>query len=141
VPDDTRGVGGWLLFLCVGLTFFAPVSQAQIAIKALRNLATVRLPIQTLLRLGTVGTIYAGLAAFSCIAGVMLWLENPKGVSVAKAYFLVAAAAPILLYSALRLSGMELDLLPIILGRLATSTIWYAYLSISRRVKLTYDAS
>ncbi|HWZ46357.1 MAG TPA: DUF2569 family protein, partial [Candidatus Saccharimonadales bacterium] len=138
VRDDLRGVGGWLLFLCIGLIFFAPVSQAMIAAKAFRNLATLRLSIQTFLRIGTVGTIYAGLAVFSCIAGVMLWMENPRGVSVAKAYFIVAAVLPILLYSALRLAGMEVDLVRIVLGRLAASSIWYAYLSSSRRVKLTY---
>jgi hypothetical protein len=141
VPDHLRGVGGWLLFLCIGLTFFAPVSQALIAAKALRNLATLRLSIQTFLRIGTVGTIYGGLAIFSCIAGVMLWMENPRGVSVAKAYFLVAAVLPILLYSALRFAGMEVDLLRIVLGRLASSAMWYAYLSSSRRVKLTYGAT
>jgi hypothetical protein len=138
VPDALRGVGGWLLFLCVGLTFFASTSQALIAARALRNLATLRVPIQTLLRLGTVGTIYAGLATLSCIAGVMLWMENPKGVGVAKAYFLVSSALPILLYSCLRLAGMEVDLLRIVLARLGASAMWYAYLSTSRRVKLTY---
>jgi hypothetical protein len=97
--------------------------------------------IQTFLRIGTVGTIYGGLAIFSCIAGVMLWMENPRGVSVAKAYFLVAAVLPILLYSALRFAGMEVDLLRIVLGRLASSAMWYAYLSSSRGVKLTYGAT
>ena len=110
----------------------------MIAAKAFRNLATLRLSIQTFLRIGTVGTLYAGLAVFSCTAGVMLWMGNPRGVSVAKAYFIVAAVLPILLYSALRLAGMEVDLVRIVLGRLAASSIWYAYLSSSRRVKLTY---
>jgi hypothetical protein len=135
---ELRGVGGWLLFLCISLTLLAPVTQAFVAGKALRNLATLRVPIQTLLRLGSVGAIYAGLAIFSCIAGVMLWMENPKGVQVAKAYLVVGAVLPICLFILLRLAGMHVDLLRIIFGRLVYSVVWYSYLTASLRVKLTY---
>lgn len=135
---ELRGVGGWLLFLCISLTLIAPVTQALVAEKALRNLATVRIPIQTVLRLGSVGAIYTGLAIFSCIAGVMLWMENPKGVQVTKAYLLVGAVLPISLFLLLRLAGMHVDLLRIIFGRLLYSVVWYSYLRASLRVKLTY---
>jgi hypothetical protein len=136
--DELRGVEGWLLFLCISLTFIAPVAQVLVAEKAVRNLATARLPVQTALRLGSVVAIYAGLAIFSCIAGVMLWMENPKGVKVAKAYLLVGTVLPISIFLLMHLSGMHVELFRIAFRRLFSSVIWYSYLTISRRVKRTY---
>ena len=136
--DELYGVGGWLLFFCISLTFLAPIRQAFIAANALRNLPTARVPIETVLRLGSVGAIYGSLAVFSCVAGVMLWMEMPKGVMVAKAYLLVGAALPISLYLLLYLVGLKVELFRIIFGRLLYSVVWYSYLSVSRRVKVTY---
>lgn len=136
--SDLCGVGGWLLFLCISLTFIAPIGQALVAARALRNLAIARVPIQTLLRLGSVGGIYAGLAIFSCIAGAMLWMEKPEAVKVAKAYLLIAALLPISLFLMLDLAGLQVDLVKIIFRRLVYSVTWYCYLTTSHRVKLTY---
>lgn len=127
-----------MLLLCISLTFIAPITQALIAAKALRNLATARVPIQTLLRLGSVGAIYAGLAIFSCMAGVMLWMKRPEGLSVTKGYLLVGAVLPISLFLLLHLAGMQVDLFRIIFRRLVYSIVWYSYLTASRRVKVTY---
>jgi hypothetical protein len=137
--EELRGVGGWLLFFCISLAVIAPLMQALIAAKALRNLATARVPIQTLLRLGSVGAIYSGLAIFSCFAGVMLWMEKPKAVSVAKAYLLVGAVLPISLFLVLHFAGMRIGLFQVIPRRSIYSVVWYSYLTASRRVKLTYD--
>ena len=136
--DELFGVGGWLLIFCISLTFVVPIRQALIGAKALRNLATARVPILTLLRLGSVGAIYTGLAIFSCIAGVMLWMERPRSVNVAKAYLVVGAVLPISLYLLLHLAGMHVDLFGIIFGRLLYSSVWYSYLTAPRRVKVTY---
>src|SRR5437667_5411416 len=137
-PIGPRGVGGWLLFLCISLTFFGPVIQATIGLKVLRNLATQRVPVETVLRLGSVGAIYTGLAIFSCFAGIMLWMENPRGPHVAKAYLLVALVLPIGLHVVLTMFGLHFNLLQITIRRVFYSVLWFAYLSTSRRVKLTY---
>jgi hypothetical protein len=136
--DELFGVGGWLLILCISLTFITPITQALVAAKALSNLATARVPIQTLLRLGSVGGIYVCLAVFSCIAGLMLWMEKPRSVNVAKAYLLVGAFVPISLYVLLHLAGMHVHLFRVVFGRLVYSVVWYSYLTASRRVKVTY---
>ena len=138
--DELYGVSGWLLLFCISLTFVGPIPEALIAARAFRNLATARVPIQTLLRLGSVGAIYAGLAVFSCIAGVMLWRKKPKGVSVAKGYLLIGAALPISLFLLLHLAGMRVNLVRVIFTRLVYSVVWYSYLAASRRVKVTYGA-
>ncbi len=105
---------------------------------ALTNLATARVPIQVLLRLGLTGAIYAGLAIFSCFAGVMLWTEKPRAVCVAKAYLLIAAVLPISYFLILHLAGMQVNLAQIIFRRTLYSVVWYSYLAASRRVELTY---
>jgi hypothetical protein len=138
--EDLRGVGGWLLFLCISMAIIAPIMQALVAAKALTNLATARVPIQTLLRLGSVGAIYSGLAIFSCFAGVRLWMEKPKAVSVAKAYLLVAAVLPISIFLLLHFAGMQVNLSQVIFRRSVYSLVWYSYLTASRRVELTYGA-
>jgi hypothetical protein len=138
--EELRGIGGWLLLLCISLVFLGPITQALLAAKALRNLATARVPILTLVRLGSVGAIYSSLAIFSCIAGVLLWLEKPEGVTVAKTYLVIGAVLPISLFVFLHFAGLHVDLFLIIFRRLLYSVVWYSYLTASRRVKMTYRA-
>jgi Protein of unknown function (DUF2569) len=136
------GVGGWLAFFCVSLTIFAPIVHLKIAAKAFKNLMYPgHLAQSTLLRLDAVFVIYAGLAIFSCVCGYMLWSENPRGPGVTKAYLVIAAAVVIVLYSVLALAGMKIDLFTIVLGRLVYTVCWYAYLSTSVRVRLTYGVA
>jgi Protein of unknown function (DUF2569) len=139
-PEELHGVGGWLLIFCVSLAVISPIMQALIAAKAITNLATLRLPIQTLLRLGLTGAIYSGLAVFSCFAGVMLWMEKARAVSVAKAYLVVATVLPISLFLVPYLAGMHVNLVQIILTRSIYFAVWYSYLAASRRGKVTYGA-
>jgi CHASE2 domain-containing sensor protein len=139
--NNLRGVSGWLLIFCISLTFVAPVTQVLVAAKAIRNLATARVPIQTLLRLGSVGAIYSGLTILSCMAGVMLWMRKPNAVNVAKAYLVIGAALPIAVFLLMDLAGMHVPLIRTIFNRLVYSVVWYSYLKASRRVKLTYGTS
>lgn len=136
--DDLYGVGGWLLLFCLSLTFAVPIRHALIAEKALRNLASARVPIQILLRLGSLGAIYAALAVFSFTAGLMLWMEKPKALKVARAYLVIGAVLPIALSLLLQLSGMRMRLFPIVFDRLAYSVLWCSYLQKSHRVLVTY---
>jgi hypothetical protein len=138
-PNQLRGVGGWLTFFCVSLTIFAPIMHLNVAAKAFKSLLSPgQLPHSTLLRLDVVFVTYAGLATFSCVCGYLLWSENPRGPVVTKAYLVIAALLVITLYSVLVLTGMKIDLFSIVLGRLVYTVCWYAYLSTSERVRLTY---
>ena len=136
------GVMGWLLFLCLSLTILGPLVQGRIAWTALTNLATTPVTSNgTVLRLSTVGAIYAGLTAFSICAGLLLWLEEPRAVSVAKAYLLIAPTLVIPLYAILTLAGLKVNLVRVVFGRLVYSIVWYTYLSTSKRVRETYFRS
>jgi len=135
----SRGVAGWLLFFCLGLTFIAPITQAHTAISALGNLVkSPGLQLATMVRLTFVFVIYSGLSIYSLVAGLVLWRENPKGVWLAKAYLILSSLLPIGLFTVLALAGRKVDLLDIVLRRLIYSLIWYAYLVRSERVKATY---
>jgi hypothetical protein len=134
-----RGVVGWLLFLCLSLTLFVPFVQGRIAWTALRNLATTSLTTNgTMLRLASVGAIYAGLTIFSFCAGLLLWLEEPRAVSVAKAYLWVSPTLVIPLHIILALAAVRVDLARVVVWQLTYSVVWYAYLSTSKRVRETY---
>jgi hypothetical protein len=134
------GVMGWLLFLCVSLTVFAPLVQGRVAWIALINLATTVSTSHSgsILRLSSVGATYVTLSIFSFCAGLLLWLEDPWGVSVAKAYLWTAPILVISLYFILAHNGLQVNLPRIIFGRLVYSAVWYAYLSTSERVRATY---
>jgi hypothetical protein len=81
-----QGVGGWLLFFCILLTFFVPT-------RILYELVT---SFQSGLELNSVGWFYvvadAALAAFTFLTGVLLWRGRRNAVSIAK-YCLLAHPA------------------------------------------------
>ena len=136
------GVGGWLTFFCLSLTIVSPIFHLNIAAKAFKSLLYPGHVAQsTLIRLAAVFVIYVGLAIFSCICGYLLWSENPRGPTVTKAYLVIGAAIVITLDSVLTLAGLQIDLFRVVMGRLVYAVCWYAYLSTSERVRLTYTVA
>lgn len=135
-----KGVTGWLLILCITLTFIAPIVQGRIGLIALSNLSRADvLNAVTTVRLLGVGFIYLGLSIFSLCAGLSLWREDPRGPAVAKFYLCFSAALVISLHIALYLTGVQARLARIIFQRLVYSTTWYAYLTFSKRVREVYS--
>jgi hypothetical protein len=135
-----KGVTGWLLVLCITLTFIAPLVQGRIGLIALTNFSRTHLVnILTTARLLAVGFTYLGLSIFSLCAGVTLWREDPRGPTVAKFYLWFSAALVISLYLVLYLTGVHTKLAQIIFQRLVYSITWYAYLTFSKRVREVYS--
>jgi hypothetical protein len=119
------------------MTAVGPFFEGKIAFSALRNV-TKATSAGTMMRLLLVGTIYFGLSIFSIWAGFWLWCEDRRGLSMAKAYLLVAPVIVISLDSILVLVGLEIDLPRIVFQRLIYSAVWYAYLARSKRVRNTF---
>ena len=141
INSHLRGVRGWLLFFCISLTLVVPATHGWIGMIALKNLAKTQTSTPyTLIRLAAVTVIYFGLGLFSFVAGVQLWGGKRAGLVIAKAYLVMAPVVAITLTLILWVVGIKLDLLKIILNRLAYSAIWYAYLVNSQRVKATYES-
>jgi hypothetical protein len=134
-----RGVGGWLIVLILGLTFIAPFWQLRIASHAFKRVLSPESLAQfAVFRLSIIVAIYAGLAVFSFVSGILLWSNNRRAPNVTKAYLIISVLAISVLLSSHRLAGFELDLPRILFNRAAYGCFWYAYLVRSRRVRLTY---
>jgi hypothetical protein len=138
-PDRLKGVGGWLMLLILGLTFVAPLWQARIAVHSFETLLSSK-PLSQggILRLSLMVAVYAGLALFSCISGIMLWSSNHRAPEVTKTYLIVSLLAVAVLYSSYTLVGLHLDVPRVLFNRGLYTCFWYAYLVRSRRVRLTY---
>ena len=137
--ERLKGVGGWLMILILGLTFVAPLSQFRIAVHSFETLLSSKPLTQGgILRLSLMVAVYAGLALFSCISGIMLWSSNRRAPEVTKTYLIVSLLAVAVLYSSYTLVGLHLDLPRILFHRGVYTCLWYAYLVRSRRVRLTY---
>jgi hypothetical protein len=144
---DLKGVGGWLLLLCLSLAVFDP-SAVIVSLFVVTDAAKPYFPGHPeFFRLMLVsGVLRLAIAVFSLYAGVSLWRCLPNALTIARrylltvfAYSIVAPFLPIILragqYSSLEMlatTGLS-SLLTI-----AYAAMWYIYLKRSRRVKATY---
>lgn len=130
-------VGGWLLFLCVALTFLFPASTLYSIIGSLRS------------GIDVAGQVYAficlGLAGFSFAAGASLWLVLPNAVTIAKLFLIVRVTFAVALYGQvlLRRSTVSQDrlvalMVEILIMPVLFAVVWYSYLTMSTRVRATY---
>jgi hypothetical protein len=116
------GVGGWLLWLCIGTTIITPLSfvaEGQTATSAAEQV------------------IAYTVAGFSFVTGLSLWTRRSYALSLAGA-FLVA----VFLLSALSLlaSAMTKDYEAnsVSLSAITWAFVWFLYLSRSVRIRHTY---
>ena len=137
--EHLNGVGGWLMFLILSLTFATPFMQGRIAVQTFEALLSPKHYTQGgILRLSIMVAVYSGLALFSFISGILLWSSNPHAPEVAKAYLILSVLSVVVLYSSYTLAGLHFDLPKILFGRGIYFCVWYTYLVRSRRVQLTY---
>lgn len=134
-----RGVGGWLLLLCIVLTIVFPLN---ILYGTVRSLSYHPDALVLLLN-----AINIGLGGLSLAAGVMLWQMRKNAVMVAK-IFLVASPLHaigilcLVVFSGHMNTGPSLVALAIRILALPflVSFLFYWYLSASKRVKSAYTA-
>jgi len=151
--SELQGVGGWLLFLCIRLTIFAPISFALSVMVALSNEAVMRqysaaftmMPIAMTIIVVLLGSIYWAPIIFGMYAGFALWTVRKHAVRLAK----IATG----LFIGLNLLEIVLTLLTPAniwqpeqkvanifwnVSLLSGNVLWYMYLNMSKRVKNTY---
>jgi hypothetical protein len=146
VQNRYKGVRGWLLFFCVGLTVLTPLyTMANLASgysavsKVADRLPGLMMAIMLDIIMGVI------IMAFSILAGVFLWSVRPGAVKVTKAYLITLC-----LYSVLEIS-IFMAALPKgasdkfvssatsgLLRTLFYAGIWFLYLIRSKRVRATY---
>ena len=144
-----KGVGGWLLLFCLGLTVFNPIiTLVNLAWGFSQNVEyfdqfpglLVITAIDTLLSLGLMG--------ISVYAGIGLWSIRPGAVQMAKRYLLCSlaylAVASILPFMAGLPSAanevMAVEVFKDVIRGIAYFAIWYSYLNKSKRVRATYQS-
>lgn len=145
--EQYKGVAGWLLLFCLGLTVFTPLitlgslaagySESSKYFDQFPGLLVITL-VDTLLSLCII--------ALSVYAGIGLWRIRPGAVQMAKRYLLcflgyhvVAALLPFM-------AGLPSAANEAMIGQVAKDTfrgiiyvvIWYLYLNNSKRVSATY---
>jgi Protein of unknown function (DUF2569) len=132
--DPFRGVGGFLLIFCVGITVFQPLGCAA---EILRN------PHDTF-----VVVLDLGLAAFSIYTGLTTWRARPDALKLIKVYFIVTLALAGLMI--LRVSANIKEIVqqspsenPVKTGLLTLMfvAVWWSYFAQSKRVKATFGSN
>lgn len=145
VEEQYKGVGGWLLLLCINLTILDPASIVLGVFGAL-PLADFEKNPEMLRFMLISGVCRLALAAFSLYSGTALWRIQPNGPNIARRYFQAAT-----LYSAFALLlpgivGLSDELYAEMAGASLLSSViticyvmaWYLYLVKSKRVKATF---
>src|SRR5262245_42707181 len=86
---EYKGVGGWLLLLCLVLTVFNPLFTMRLLAPEVRESLSYFVQFPGLLVITVIYTILSlGIVAFSIYAGVGLWSIRPGAVQMAKRFLL-----------------------------------------------------
>ncbi len=149
--DREQEVRGWLLFFCINLTLIIPFSSLYEATSALAMYGPGAGALPAFIfrhslsyHLGVIGAT-TFLAIFSFYAGLSLWQLKPKAVKTAKLFLITQLLLTMLLIGLQPFVAFPLganpagfgDTIPRLIPFLSYFTVWYAYLSLSRRVRRT----
>jgi len=150
--EEPKGVRGWLLLLCLNLIILIPASYLYEVISILylinspMNQIILISPNNFLLYHKIILGLIAFLATFSFYAGLQLWEMKLWAVKLTKIFliiqlFLSSIIAVIQSFMTFPFVGNEnnyIIILKITIPSLLHTSIWYLYLSNSRRVHNTY---
>lgn len=147
-----KGVGGWLLFFCVGLTILSPLfSLSQILVDwEEAQPAFAQFPsLKTAAMWEMVGSI--ALISYGFIVGCMIWGGNPNGREIAKKFLLIRLFGFIgIEFIAVVIMGdmpteVVASLISFAVGEVFVHLIWFLiwwfYFKKSKRVRNTYGAN
>ncbi len=134
-------MGGWLLLLCLNLTVFLPFRFLRAALAWFEGAASW--PDSSLQNFAaTIITLhYLGLAFFCFVAGLWLWTYGPRALVAAKVFLIVYPSISLAIFAAHFFLGFAVrynNVMALAIGPLLFSTVWFSYLTLSRRVKATY---
>jgi hypothetical protein len=147
--DGPKGIGGWLLFFCVGLTILGPLFSVGQMISSWEHAkpAFDRFPsLETAIYWETLGCVTILIYGF--IVGCIIWSGNSNGKKVGKKYLLIRLFGFVLIeIVALVLMGdlpsqvVEAAISGFVtagIRELVIFLIWWFYFKKSKRVRNTY---
>ena len=128
------GVGGWLLFFCIGRTIFAPL--------------TILMQTAAGWRLSPAYLFYDVRVLYGMVVGAALWLERPISLMLLRIYFIITGAAAVLgvlnVVAAALGTNESLFLMPRFagtFGAVGITLLWFGYFRKSARVRNTYGSN
>lgn len=139
-----KGVGGWLLWLCIGLTILGPLISFGALSEEYRAAEQYSLQVPGLMTYVTIECILGALlAVFGFYAGVALWRIRPHAVGAARTYFLLSVVYQVLMISLVPFAGFPSRMQDVLISQGVRNTIaamgicliWISYLNRSDRVK------
>lgn len=144
-PTVPPAVTGWLLCLCLLLTFVYPARTLyHILAHTLPALVTGH-GFKLIFLLSVYSIVFISLAVLSFIAGLKLWLVKPGAVGFARLWlwtYLIVNFAYFLLWLGFARHPNSLSLAQMgwyhVVGPIPSFALWYFYLEHSKRVHATY---
>jgi hypothetical protein len=135
-------VAGWLLVLCLLLTFMYPATSLyRIFSHTIPNFIDSRTAPRAIL-LGVYSVLFIAIAVFSFLAGLNLWLVKPGAVRFARRYLLTYLGANVayfafwvLIVRPSQVSSLAQMGWYHVVGPIPSVALWYFYLEHSKRVQ------
>jgi hypothetical protein len=144
-----KGVGGWLVFFCVGLTILSPLlvlGQMVSTWKASEAAFGAFPAIKTVMLWENFGSFM--LLVYGFIVGCIIWSGNPQGRSIAQRFLLIRLFGfiGVEFISLLMMSGLPSNIVAGGVSGLGGAVfnagiyflVWWYYFKKSKRVKNTY---
>jgi hypothetical protein len=138
-------VTGWLLVLCLLLTFMYPTTSLYCIFSyTIPNLIHADTTARTIL-LGVYSVLFIAVAVFSFLAGLKLWLVKPSAVRFARIYLMTYLGANIAYFLFWVLIVRPTQVASLVemgwyhvVSPIPSVALWYFYLEHSKRVWATY---
>ena len=149
-PARVPMVEGWLLVLCVILTFVIPISKiVSVVLQFSSPALSLDLRIQIFVAIYSV--IFSAIAIYSFVAGLKLWLIQPNALRFAKTFWWIYLVAHFVSVLSWILIFRSKAMIPAggtvvfahmsyvyLAGPILTFALWKSYLDHSKRVRETY---
>lgn len=150
-PDSTPipvEVSGWLLTLCLILTFVYPGTSFYRIFSHTIPTAISTHALNRMLLLFVYAGVFSVVAVLSFVAGLKLWLVRPHAVRFARRYlvtYLIANVGYFIFWIAViwpteRVAYAEMGWYHVV-APVGSVALWYSYLEHSKRVRKTYPVT
>jgi len=147
--NGPKGVGGWLVFFCIGLTILGPLFSLGQMVSGWEQAqpAFSRFPtIKSVLIWENLGS--SALLIYGFIVGCMIWSGSPQGRHIARRFLLIRLFGfiGVELVALLMMSSLPSEVVAGGIGGVVGAlfregvyfTIWWLYFKKSKRVRNTY---
>ena len=145
--EKHKGISGWLLLLCIILTFISPARTFYFLTTSFIESSEYFDQFPGLEIISDIdGFLSIALVILSIRAGIALWNIKPGAVRIAKNYLLIFLAYSIIASILPFMAGLPSESNNVMISEAVRGviqslfffTVWYWYLSVSKRVKATY---